>query len=516
MKEHALFCIDLPRVCEKAAEVGEIAGWCLCSKPIDSIDVELPGLGAQKLTYGLDRPDVAELFGCYANGQRCGFHLELPRGSLDSRTGADLTFTLTVKGRFGIRQRYAFRTDLSSNHIRQAKLWKEGQRAGINPAALERKLRKSLESKPGLVVRLDVINKCNLRCVMCLHADDAFFRRPAEKLTVEELERLLDDIGPYVRSIMLSCRHEPLTSDGFADILSFLAEKYPWMEIELCTNAMLMGAKIRRLLIEKGVTFLVLSMDAVSKKLLESIRVRANYETIVGNILALRDLKRMSASKYPIFVVDYAMMTSNIHEAPAFVELGSRMGVRIIDFRLLIPNRILSDPEHFLCNDRARFNYFRNRIIEAGRCFKVDILIPPAFETTEVFSPEGVPPVDFTDFEKVKPDRMRGEVPVPRRFPWGFKPRRTRGTVYDLFSKRIPHVYCERAFSEITILDHDRIGPCDWSRPAPARISDGKTLLETFFSDQFKELRKNMLKPGGDPNCWGCPVKSGYLPTQKA
>jgi MoaA/NifB/PqqE/SkfB family radical SAM enzyme len=516
VKEHALFCIDAPRVDDPAAEVAALAGWCLCTQPIESIEAELPGLGVRPLTYGLSRPDVADSFGSYANARHCGFRLELPRGRLDARNGTDLTFTLTVKGRFGIRRRYAFRTDLSSNHIRQAKLWKEGQRAGISPQAVERRLRKSLERKPGLVVRLDVINKCNLRCVMCLYADDDFYRQPLVRLTVEELERLLQGISPYVRSIMLSCRHEALTSGLFGDILSHIAEKYPWMEMELCTNAMLMDAKTRRLLIEKGVTYLMLSMDAVSKELLERIRVGADYETIVANILALRDLKRASASKYPIFVVDYAMMTSNIHEAPAFVEMSSRMGVRAIDFRLLIPNRVLSEPEYFLDNDRARFNYFRSRIVEAGRRFKVDILIPPAFETADVFSPEGVPPVDLADFERMKPDEMTGEVPVPRRFPWWFKPRRTRGTVYDLFSKEIPGVYCERPFSEITILDHDRVGPCDWYRPAPARISEGKSLAEIFFSDRFKELRKNMLKPGGDPNCWGCPVKAGYLPTEKA
>ncbi len=515
MKEHALFCIDVPRVAEEA-DVGEIAGWCLGSKPIESIEVEWPGLGAREATYGLKRPDVAASFSCYANGERCGFRLELPPGSLDSRNGSDLTFTLTLKEKLGIRRRYVFRADLASNHIRRAELWQEGRRAGIAPAALERRLRQSLERKPGLLVRLDVINQCNLRCVMCDYSDDAVYRKPVERLTADELDCLLADIGPYVRAIMLSCRHEPLTSGLFPDILSLLAEKYPWIEIELCTNAMLMTAKIRRALIEKGVTVLTLSMDAVSKKLLESIRIKADYETIVGNILALRDLKRASGSRYPMLSVDYAMMASNIHEASTFVEMSSRMGVRIIDFRLLIPNRYFNDSKHFLCNDRARFNYFRQRIIAAGKRFKVDILIPPAYETSEVFSPQSVPPVELADFERVRPDNRVGEVPVPRRFPLGFRPRRIRGTVHELFSKKIPHVYCERPFSEIAILDHDTIGPCCWYKDPPAKISDGQTLAEVFFSEPFHELRKRMLEPGGDPNCRGCPVKAGYLPTHKA
>ncbi len=505
MGEHALCCIDAPQVGDNAAQATTLAGWCLCAKPIEAIAVEVPGLGSRELRYGLARPDVGASFGSYPNGERCGFELEVPAGSLGGDGALELT--LTVKGRLGMRQQMGLRAGLWSNHIQQLQLYKKKRRAALSSDALERRLEASLQRRPGLMLRVDIINKCNLRCIMCRYVDPAVGQQPAKRLTAEEFDHFLDGIGPSVRAVMLSCADEPLTSRHFPDILSLLARKYPQMEIELCTNATLMNGKIRRLMIEKGVTHLMLSMDGTTRPTLESIRGGAKYEKVVGNILALRDLKRASGSRYPIFIMDYVLMNSNVHEAPAFVELAARMGVGMIDFRHVIPSSYFEEADNFLHNHRAKFNHYRRRILEEGRRFGVDIIIPPPFETSEEFSPEGVPAVDLSDFESVEPDPPVGDVPVPKKFPRGFKPRVIRGTAVHLFSKRIPGIYCERPFSEITILDQERILPCPWYEKPLGKVSEGKTLSEVFYGERFRQLRKSMLHPQGDPGCRNCPLK---------
>src|SRR5438552_6338729 len=58
--------------------------------------------------------------------------------------------------------------------------------------------------------------------------------------------------------------------------------------------SMLMGAPIRNLIMETGVARLLFSMDAVTKPLLEAIRVGCRYDQLVGNIIAMRDLKMRS------------------------------------------------------------------------------------------------------------------------------------------------------------------------------------------------------------------------------
>ncbi len=511
MAEHALYCIDVPRVTDDLGEVSEIAGWCLCSRSIESITASIPGPDPWEISYGLPRPDVGgSSFEGYPNAQRCGFRIEVPGRGLDRPTPIELA--LVVKGRFGIRERYELKVNLSSNDVQRVHLRSKRRLQRISPQNLEKRLKKSLDSKPGITLRLDVINKCNLRCIMCHFADVNVLREPTWKLTVEEFDRFFAEVSPYVRSVLLSCADEPLTSHLFPDVLAHIAEKYPHLEIEFCTNAMLLNARIRRLVIERGVTHLIFSMDGVRKKTLESIRIGSKYEKVAGNILALRDLKQATSSRYPIFLMDFVMMASNIHEAPAFVELSSRLGARMIDFRHVIPGELFNDPLHFLSNDPARYNYFRDLVIQEGKRHQIDIVIPPPYETSEEFSPSDVPPVDLGDFEKVEPSPAVGRMPVPRRFPKGFKPRHTRGTAAERFAE----TYCERPFSEMTILDQELVKPCPWHRTHLGKLGDGKTLAEIFFGEEFARLRRRMLDPAGDPNCQDCPWKSDLLVSEVA
>ncbi len=114
---------------------------------------------------------------------------------------------------------------------------------------------------------------------MCHFSDDAIFKRPTSQLTTPEFERLFDEIGSSVRHVVLSCGDEPLVSKHLPGILEYLAREHPEVTIEFCTNAMLLRAPIRNLIMRTGVARLLFSIDAVSKPLLESIRVGCELRT---------------------------------------------------------------------------------------------------------------------------------------------------------------------------------------------------------------------------------------------
>ncbi len=382
----------------------------------------------------------------------------------------------------------------------------------LTPENLEAALARSLGRRPGVTLRLDIINKCNLRCVMCYYSDDAVFKRPAWKLTPAEFRGFFEDIAPQVVRVVLSCGDEPLVSNHFPAILSYLGDEHPELEIELCTNGMLMNARIRRLLIEKGVTHLLLSMDGVTKATLESIRVGSKYERLVGNILALRELKAAAGSEYPVLVMDYVMMHRNIHEAPAFVEASARFGARLIDFRHVIPSEWFDQPEELLENHPAKYNHFRKVILAAGRRHGIDLVLPPVFETSETYDPGGEPVADLAELDGVAADVAKGEVPEPKRFPHGFKVRNPRGTAAEQFAG----TYCERPFSEIFIAERDKVKPCTWHRTHLGTLGEDGSLSDIFFGPEFTRLRRNMLRPEGDPNCEGCVLKTGALSSETA
>ncbi|MEO1086000.1 MAG: radical SAM protein, partial [Acidobacteriota bacterium] len=245
----------------------------------------------------------------------------------------------------------------------------------MNADNVESRFRDALERQPGLTLRLDIINKCNLRCVMCYFSDETVFKRKTRKMTPQEFRELYDGVAPYVGRVVLSCGDEPLVSNHFAEILGYLGDGFPQLEIEFCTNAMLMNARVRSLMIEKGVTHLMLSMDGTTRHTLERIRVGAKYDKVVANIAALRDLKQATSSRFPALVMDYVMMSSNVHEAPAFVELCKRLGIELIDFRHVIPSVYFDEPDEQLANHPAKYNYFRERVLQEARRHRIDVVM---------------------------------------------------------------------------------------------------------------------------------------------
>ena len=62
------------------------------------------------------------------------------------------------------------------------------------------------------------------------------------------------------------------------------------------------------------------------------------------------------------------------------------------------------------------------------------------------------------------------------------------------------------------VRDQEEVLPCPWHEKTLGRLSEGKTLSEIFLGEAFVRLRRNMLKPEGDPGCAHCPIKSGHLP----
>ena len=67
--------------------------------------------------------------------------------------------------------------------------------------------------------------------------------------------------------------------------------------------------------------------------------------------------------------------------------------------------------------------------------------------------------------------------------------------------------------SEIMVRDQEEVLPCPWHGKTLGRLSEGKSISDIFFGEDFARLRQNMFKPEGDPGCAHCPIKSGHLPT---
>ncbi|HEY3661926.1 MAG TPA: radical SAM protein [Chthoniobacterales bacterium] len=498
MGDHLFFCSDLARRDPTGERIERLEGWCLATSPIRALYLAPADLRWEQVPFGFERHDVGAAHPGYPGGAQSGFRLTTASRALHGET------ELWVELKAGWHR---VPVRLETRDVQQIELNESTARAvGPDADGPELRFERSLGKAPGLTLRLDIINKCNLRCVMCHFSDDAIFKRPTQQLTTDEFRRLFDQIGPSVRQVMLSCGDEPLISKHLPGILDYLAREHPQVEIEFCTNAMLMRAPIRNKIIETGVARLLFSIDAVSKELLESIRVGCRYEQLVGNIMALRDLRVRCGVSRPAFVFNFVMMNRNIHEAPAFLKMAQTLGAESIDFRHVVPIGTWFAPDDLLSNHPGKYNFYRPQISAEAKRLGMAIYLPPPFVDAPPWDGAAEqPPIRWEDFERVEPDPAGENVPHP--------PSRQHSSWEGTVAEEFATTFCNRPFSEIMVRDQNEVLPCPWHEKPLGFLSEGKTLDEIFHGEEFQRLRRNMLRPEGDPGCANCPIKSHHLPT---
>ena len=144
---------------------------------------------------------------------------------------------------------------------------------------------------PPMVV-VEVTNVCNLRCIHCPHPK--MVERPDYRPHNMEwglFKKIADEVALHPGTIFrLACDGEPLCHPRFIDMLHY-ADSRGVGPIAFNTNGALMTEDKARgvLAIKKGVV--EFSLDAITKEAYESIRVGANFEKVMANVLRFIDLR---------------------------------------------------------------------------------------------------------------------------------------------------------------------------------------------------------------------------------
>jgi molybdenum cofactor biosynthesis enzyme MoaA len=379
-----LYCVDFPVVSTRTIPSNKIEGWLLCSHRI--INLQVPELYKSKYTikYGLPRHDVAEYFRGFPGNDESGYIISAINEPLDLQK--ELILEVDIFG--GETKKLCIALDLYAENIQEISFDDEQKKNDERANETERKFVETLERHPWITVRMDITNKCNLRCIMCHYKEKEIYSKPTKNITANQLKHYLQNIAPYVKHIMLSCGFEPLMSKHFAEIVSMIHGNFPHMEIGLCTNGMLLDSRARKVIIENNVTHVILSLDGATKQTLEKIRVGADYGRIIGNIIALRDLRTKYKKTFPVMFMDFVLMNSNIHEAPDFVQLCAVLGIDNIDFRHLVGNIFFSEHDEMLGNNQEKYNHYRKLIIAEGKKYNINVRLPEPFDTSETWTPE--------------------------------------------------------------------------------------------------------------------------------
>ena len=259
-----------------------ITGWIVTEKGF-----EVVGLGLRladdtvvRCNYPFHRNDVGASVALAGSEALIGFNAVLPERLAFAPDR--LTFVVLVAADDGEPRPFPITLDRETGRTREFRLTDVCALAAtpefttLAPAevgpVLEDRLFSHLAGRRHVTLRLDLINKCNLRCVMCHYSNELFSKRPAQRIAPEQFAAFFDPIAPVTREVVLSCGDEPLMSPHFEAILGELAARDPEVRVRFCTNAMLLSEKIAQAIIAAHTYLVMFSFDGIRSETLHRIR----------------------------------------------------------------------------------------------------------------------------------------------------------------------------------------------------------------------------------------------------
>ena len=187
------------------------------------------------------------------------------------------------------------------------------------------KVKFSILSNYPTTVVLELVNRCNLECVMCYQG----FRNNAKKSTIdtETLQKIFDDFKKNKLPALMLSISEPLLYKEFDKVLD-LAKNANIMDILLFTNGILLNEKNYKKILNSPVTRLFVSVDGATSETYNKVRIPVSerlkgsnrlkdLEKNIKNFVNMRDDLHQ---ELPIVRTSFVALDLNLSEKEKFIK----------------------------------------------------------------------------------------------------------------------------------------------------------------------------------------------------
>lgn len=188
----------------------------------------------------------------------------------------------------------------------------------------------TLRTRRFLRVKLDMVGRCQLRCVMCHFAHPEFQENPAT-MGRDLLEKVTAELFPIANDVVLSSSAEPLLAPELPRALE-LCREYDVPSFHFSTNAINLTRGIMEKVVEVQMPLLTISIDGGTKETFESIRKPMKWEKMMSRFDRVNEIKRELGSEYPAISATTVLMQRTIREMPGLVRIMADKGVTQMNF----------------------------------------------------------------------------------------------------------------------------------------------------------------------------------------
>ncbi|MBF0380230.1 MAG: SPASM domain-containing protein [Magnetococcales bacterium] len=132
------------------------------------------------------------------------------------------------------------------------------------------------------------------------------------------------ELGVY--SIKFNFRGEPLLHENIVDFVRYGKQK-GILEVQFNTNGLPANHEKIEALVLSGLDRIIFSIDGANKESYEKIRIKGNYDKLLGNIAKFIELRKIHKQTRPFIRVQMVRSKDEELEAEQFVEYWSKKGV---------------------------------------------------------------------------------------------------------------------------------------------------------------------------------------------
>ena len=186
------------------------------------------------------------------------------------------------------------------------------------------------DSRQGTPAKMDfeLVNTCNLECIMCRGEFSSSIRENREQLPPIESPydaAFFDQLEPYIPHLRSSTflGGEPLLVPQYLDLWDRMVELNPGMTIGLQTNGTVLSRRIKALL-ERIDFEISVSIDSLDPATYGLIRKNGNLPQVLRNLQHFRDYARLRNRRVGVVMCP---MQQNWRELPNFVEFCNQQGL---------------------------------------------------------------------------------------------------------------------------------------------------------------------------------------------
>lgn len=229
-----------------------------------------------------------------------------------------------------------------------------------------------------LSVRMDITNRCNLKCIICPRSVEEATSDQNFDMGWELFSKIAEDVFPNVSELFLSCGSEPLMAKRLSDVLD-VVEKAKIPFVGFTTNGLLFNEDIAQKTISSGVKEIEISFDGGTESTYAKIRGGSSIHEVIENVRLLNNAKKSSSSSFPGIVFHVTLMRSNIEEVGDIIEIAHDLEVSCVRAMHLYPHAALNIEGESLYNHKELYDKnvmaAHRRADELG----VDFDAPPLF-----------------------------------------------------------------------------------------------------------------------------------------